>query len=681
MLEIKDVTVDAISTGFTNGLTNGEAVFTTQNWNYQDAVVNIRVDNVERDSLYKRNSGNDEYIISYKYSNLGDTSNMMVNSTVEVISNVFTSAGTNEISNQINKEYNLSEADQNIITYDLTRKTGSISKGYLYGNANSENPEYELEYDNTVDINISRVELVNTIEVRETDEYFIDMNGNRYTAEGNTYYKSVKVNREKLLSIIGENGNLELLLEDGTSLITVDKSTESESDGNITISFGENKIGKILIRINNPEAEGILDIVTIKAIQKSTYEKMDIMQFEGMQSDYIAAAELIEGIVTEMGTKSVYTELLGTITNPSIVLSRKDLSTLVENKDIEIELSLNNGLDISDMYKNPVFELTFPKEVTAINIQDVNLLYGNDELTIGNIETFENENGNVVLRIILNGTQTKYALGESDKGTTVILKSDITVDMYTASRKSEIEMNYYNEDATNYGIGSDWKMLTDPSPYILLGRHGEDRAELNIVAPEGLVNAQMITGYKDNGSIISVNQGRKEDTVGTFKEARQAEMKMIVINNTDEDMKNVSILGRTIFNGNKAITEDVALGTNMYAPMTTRIATENAEVPVKIYYSEKKMQKKDLDDSKKNDWTEDVTDIGIIRSYLIVLEDDLKVGSILTYKYGFNIPEKLVNNIDLVGTFATYYEDEESSKVREADRVVLTTGDAPVLKS
>ncbi len=105
---------------------------------------------------------------------------------------------------------------KNIITYDLTRKTGSISKGYLYGNANSENPEYELEYDNTVDINISRVELVNTIEVRETDEYFIDMNGNRYTAEGNTYYKSVKVNREKLLSIIGENGNLELLLEDGT---------------------------------------------------------------------------------------------------------------------------------------------------------------------------------------------------------------------------------------------------------------------------------------------------------------------------------------------------------------------------------------------------------------------------------------------------------------------------------
>ena len=249
--------------------------------------------------------------------------------------------------------------------------------------------------------------------------------------------------------------------------------------------------------------------------------------------------------------------------------------------------------------------------------------------------------------------------------------------MYTASRKSEIEMNYYNEDATNYGIGSDWKMLTDPSPYILLGRHGEDRAELNIVAPEGLVNAQMITGYKDNGSIISVNQGRKEDTVGTFKEARQAEMKMIVINNTDEDMKNVSILGRTIFNGNKAITEDVALGANIDAPMSSFI---DGNYPAKVYYSENAEATKDLDNSQ-NGWTEAIEDIKNVKSYLIVLDNDLKIGDILTYTYNFEIPANLLNNIDLVGTFATYYSDSESRKVNEADKVVLTTGDAPIINA
>lgn len=678
-VEIKDVTVAAISTGFTNGLTNGEAIFTPENWNYDNAVVNIHVDNVEKDGLYRKNSGNDEYIITYKYSNIGDISNETVNSTVEVISNIFTSAGTSEISNQINKEYNLSQANQNIITYDLTRKTESLSKGYLYGNANAENPEYELLYDNTLDINISRIELVKAIEVREADEYFVDLNGNGHTANGNTYYKSVKVNRDNLISIIGENGDLELLLEDGTSLIKIDKTTEVEGDGNITISFGENKIGKILIRINNPEAEGILNIVSMKAIEKTIYEKMDIMEFEGIRSDYIAAAELIEGIVTEMGAKSVYTELTSTVTSPSLTLSRKDLSTLVQNEDIEMEISLNNSTEMSDMYKNPVFELTFPREVKEVNIKDINLLYGNNELDIASVETLENFEGNLVLRIMLSGVQTKYALGESEKGTTIILKADMTVDMYTASRKSEIEMNYYNEDATNYVIGSDWNMMVEPSSYMLLGRQGKESAELNIVAPEGLVNAQMITGYKDEASIISVNQGRKEDTIATFKDARQAEMSMIIINNTNEDMKDVSILGRTIFNGNKAITEDVNLGANITAPMVSRIFAENSELPVRIYYSENENATRDLKNIE-NAWTEEVADLGIVKSYLIVLEGDFKTGDIMTYKYNFNIPEKLMNNIDLVATFATYYTDSQSTKVTEADRVVLTTGDAPVLK-
>lgn len=677
-VEIKDVTVAAISTGFTNGLTNGEAIFTPENWNYDNAVVNIHVDNVEKDGLYRKNSGNDEYIITYKYSNIGDISNETVNSTVEVISNIFTSAGTSEISNQINKEYNLSQANQNIITYDLTRKTESLSKGYLYGNANAENPEYELLYDNTLDINISRIELVKAIEVREADEYFVDLNGNGHTANGNTYYKSVKVNRDNLISIIGENGDLELLLEDGTSLIKIDKTTEVESDGNITISFGENKIGKILIRINNPEAEGILNIVSMKAIEKTIYEKMDIMEFEGIRSDYIAVAELIEGIVTEMGAKSVYTELTSTVTSPSLTLSRKDLSTLVQNEDIEMEISLNNSTEMSDMYKNPVFELTFPREVKEVNIKDINLLYGNNELDIASVETLENFEGNLVLRIMLSGVQTKYALGESEKGTTIILKADMTVDMYTASRKSEIEMNYYNEDATNYVIGSDWNMMVEPSSYMLLGRQGKESAELNIVAPEGLVNAQMITGYKDEASIISVNQGRKEDTIATFKDARQAEMSMIIINNTNEDMKDVSILGRTIFNGNKAITEDVNLGANITAPMVSRIFAENSELPVRIYYSENENATRDLKNIE-NAWTEEVADLGIVKSYLIVLEGDFKTGDIMTYKYNFNIPEKLMNNIDLVATFATYYTDSQSTKVTEADRVVLTTGDAPVL--
>ena len=677
--EIKDVSVAAISTGYTNGLTNGEVVFTTENWSYSEGAVNITVDNVQKDGMYKRTAGNDEYIISYKYANVGDISEKKISSTVEVKSNVFTSEGTKEISNQIEKEYDLSQANSNIITYELTRKTGEISKGYLYANANSEGEaEYEIEYDNTLDVNISRVDLVKVIEIRESDEYFTDGEGNRYTLDGNTYYKTVRVNRENLLSIIGENGSLELLLEDGTSLIEVNKDTEDEGDGYITISFGENRIGKIIIRINNPEAEGILDIVSTKAIERATYGKIDLAGFTSMNSEYIAAAELVEGIVTEMGGKAVSTELVNTITDPTISLSRNDLSTLVKNEDIEIEISLNNATPISDMYKNPVFELTLPREVEEVEIKDINLLYGNDELEIGNVETLRNENGNIVLKITLNGVQTKYVASDSTRGTSIILKTDMTVDMYTASRNSKIEMNYYNEDATNYGLGTDWKMLTEQSNYMLIGRQGTYDTALNIVAPEGLVNAQMISNYKDDASIISINQGSKQDTIGTFKDARTAEMKMIVINNSEETMEDVSILGRTMFNGNKAVVTGEALGSNFDAPMVSEIIAQGGKT-VRVYYSENGEATKDLNDID-NGWTEEVNDFTKIKSFLIVVDEKVEVGDILVYSYNFNIPANLTNNIDLAGTFATYYKGKSSESVTEADKILLTTGDAPILK-
>ncbi len=91
--------------------------------------------------------------------------------------------------------------------------------------------------------------------------------------------------------------------------------------------------------------------------------------------------------------------------------------------------------------------------------------------------------------------------------------------------------------------------------------------------------------------------------------------------------KNVSILGRTIFNGNKAITEDVALGANIDAPMSSFI---DGNYPAKVYYSENAEATKDLDNSQ-NGWTEAIEDIKMLNLIWLVLDNDLKIGDILTY--------------------------------------------------
>ena len=680
---IKDVNVTAISTGFTNGLLNGETLFTVENWSYENGRVFINVNNPEQDGKYRMNNGNDEYIVSYTYEDYSDLTEGILKANVSAKSTVFTSKGTNEISNAIEKEYDLSQANSNIVTYDVTRKTSEVSKGYLYANANSDEPEYSIVYDNTFDINISRVDLVKTVQIEEGTEYFVDDGGNGYSTSTelgeNTYYKEIKLNKSNLQSIIGDTGNFELLREDGTSLIQINKDTNDDGDGYITIDFGESKIGKILMRINNPTGDGILNVAAKKAMTKTTYEKMDLTMFRGLQESFTGLAELEEGIVTEVGEKTVSTDLTETTTGATVTLSRTDLSTLVDNEDVEINISLNNANATSDVYKNPVFELTFPSEVKNINIKDMNLLYGNNELEIANVETLRDDQDRIVLKITLNGTQAQYTAGDSAKGTTIILNTDMKVDMYTASKNEKVVMNYYNEDATNYVMGSDWTMITAPSAYMLIGRQGTFDTELNIVAPEGLVNAQMISNYKADSSLISVNQGRKEDSITPFTDAKAAEMKMIVINNTNEELSDVKILGRTIFDGNKSIVTGEALGSNTSAPMTSKIISETGGFTTTVYYSENGEATDDLNEPS-NAWTVEPESLANVKSYLIVVNETVKSGSILSFAYDFEIPANLTNNLDLIGTFGTYYTGTKTEGVVEADKVVLTTGNAPVLK-
>ncbi len=676
---ISDVNVSSISTSYTNGLSGTDSIFTVENWNYQDGKVTISVDNVEKDGKYSMGSGKDEYIISYTYSNYQDLSNEVLHSTVTGKSNVFVSTGTAEISNSREKDYNLSEANSNIVTYQVTRKTQEMSKGYLYANANSDQAEYELEFENALNINISRTDLINSVEVREADEYFVDVDGNRYataTSDGNnSYYKSVKLNKDNLNSIIGENGNFEILLEDGTSLIQLTKDTEDDGDGYITVTFGENRINKIIFKVNNPEKEGILNVGWVKAVDKTTYEKIDLSLFRSLNNDYVGTAQLTEGITSDIGETSVSTELLDTTTNATVSLSRNELSTLVRNDDVQVSISFNNASPMSDMYKNPVFELTFPKEIQNVEITDINLLYSDNQLDTTNIETLRNSNNQVVIRITLQGAQSRYLLGDQEKGTQIILNTNVTVDMYSSSKDTALVMNYYNEDATNYAISSDWNMMSAPSANMINPRQGTYDTSVKIVAPEGFVNAQMITGYKGDESVISVDQGRKEALIDTFTDAKIAQMKMIVINNTDEDMEDVHILGRTIFTGNKSIIDDEDLGTNQDAPMTSKIDAGDATV----YYSENGEATDKLDDPA-NGWTTDPVSIRGVKSYLIVVNQPVKIGDMLTFDYDFEIPANLTNNLDLVGTFGSYYTGTKTVGVGEPDKVVLTTGDAPVLK-
>lgn len=681
---ISDVSVDAVNTGITNGLQGGDVIFTKENWNYENGMVNINVSNIPVENIYKSPEGKDEYIVTVVYENIKLPENKKLAGEVALSSNVFKAGGVSNISGTNNTEYDLSKQTGSIVTYSVTGQSESLSKGNIYANYNLNKNYYETEYSNLLSINVSRAEIVDTVNVREKDEYFKDTKGKKISTTSQngyeTYYKQTRIGKKNLDSIIGENGNVQILDENNKVLVKIDKDTETDEKGNIIVNYPSGVASKIIIQVNNPEGEGILNVENIKAIGKLSYSKQAAINIESLTSEFVATAVYNKSATADLGVTSTGVKLTGTKSNATLHLSRNELSTLVVNKDVEISLSLNNYNEHTDLYKNPVFELTFPNEVKKVDVKKMNILYGNEELKIDKAESFKNSNGNIVIRILVKGTQTRYSLGEVTSGTTIILNSDITLDKYVTSKTKAIKLNYYNESATAYENQVDWNMNINKSEGTLLQNCGELNTVLKIVAPEGVLNIEEISGYDDsNKSIYSIDQGEVPATINTYAEAKIATMKITMMNNTKDVMKDVSILGRTAFKGNKSILSNEDLGTTVDATMLSGLnEISNSGKKTRIYYSENPEATKDLNNNE-NGWKESVESYKDIKSYLIVVENDVEVGDIISYNYKYNIPAKLSTNNAIVATMSTNCKIKDIENKTEASKVILKTVEEPIL--
>lgn len=127
-------------------------------------------------------------------------------------------------------------------------------------------------------------------------------------------------------------------------------------------------------------------------------------------------------------------------------------------------------------------------------------------------------------------------LEEYTNGTTIILNTNITVDMRTASKTDAIIMTYYNENAIKYNEEN----------------YGQAKSDIEFVSPVGMIIETELTNYKANQEkIISVSQGCKTGKLEIYTEEKQAQVNLLVMNNTGNDCDNLTVLGRIPFKWQK----------------------------------------------------------------------------------------------------------------------------------
>lgn len=661
------VTVVANSTNATNGDANGDN-FSKNNWSYDSTTgkITITVNNnaVNGKIQWAKNTA-DEFIVTYIYSS--DVYEAVKDSVTRVTydasssMNLYVKSGVNKVSAHVDGYEDQTKKIGDIVEF-TSNATQSISKGYIYNNKNAaDENKKETEYVAQYTAHVSYADVIDAIVLKQDVDKFVTANGSEQsTTVGGVNYaynKTLAISKQEFNKVFGENGEITILNEAGTTLATINKDTEVK-DNKIVVNLVPFNTNSITIKTSKPQAEGNVIFEITKALAKNIeYSTSQLKSFTQIKTQVTGTAKNSDiDIVSTESTKNV--DLTEPTQKASITTSNNRLSTIVKNENVEIKVTLENDSADDTMYTNPKIKITFPENIETINVKDCKV-YFDDELEIDedSIMYYENKDGTKTLELKLKGTQTKYN-NAAAKGATVVLTTDITLNTLTPTTNTQITAEITNGDSTVTNVATDVKYI----------------------APSGVVTTNSMTGYNGDEKIEVINGESQKALIPTKAEQKEVTFTMNVINNYENTLDHVVVLGRTPFKDNKDVSTSLSLGSNITMPLTSGLTVTGVDASkATIYYSENGEATTDLSNSQ-NGWTTSVTDYTKIKSYMIVLNEDyaMNSGDTITFTYKATLPANLDYDQEVYENYGVFFNNNKTSGTIEdkaiATKIGLTTG-------
>lgn len=661
------VTVVANSTNATNGDANGDN-FSKNNWSYDSTTgkITITVNNnaVNGKIQWAKNTA-DEFIVTYIYSS--DVYEAVKDSVTRVTydasssMNLYVQSGVNKVSAHVDGYEDQTKKIGDIVEF-TSNATQSISKGYIYNNKNAEDEnKKETEYNTKYIANVSYADIIDEIEIKQNIDQFVTANGNEQsTTVGGTNYaydKALTISKQEFDKVLGENGEITILNEAGTTLATINKDTEVK-DNKIVLNLATFNTNSIMIKTSKPQSEGNIIFEITKALAKNIeYSTSQLKSFTQIKTSVIGTAKNADtDIVNTESTKNI--DLTEPTQKASITTSNNRLSTIVKNENVEIKVTLENDSADDTMYTNPSLKLHFQANIETLAVKDWNV-YFDDELEIDedSIMYYENKDGTKTLELKLKGTQTKYN-NAAAKGATVVLTTDITLNTLTPTTNTQITAEITNGDSTVTNVATDVKYI----------------------APSGVVTTNSMTGYNGDEKIEVINGESQKALIPTKAEQKEVTFTMNVINNYENTLDHVVVLGRTPFKDNKDVSTSLSLGSNITMPLTSGLTVTGVDASkATIYYSENGEATTDLSNSQ-NGWTTSVTDYTKIKSYMIVLNEDyaMNSGDTITFTYKATLPANLDYDQEVYENYGVFFNNNKTSGTITdkaiATKIGFTTG-------
>ncbi len=570
------------------------ANFVNATWEYINGklLINLENDEIEKNKEEKI----DKLILTYVYNESTDVSKVVTKATAE--GKLYN--GKKAISDETEYEVENTENFGEII--QVTSKIQEIYKTELQ----KENQEFTEK--TQINLSYKNTEMLDRIILSDNlTQAYIEGNALEVT----TQYKASLINKQELLSAIGENGTL-IIKNEENEILNIDKETETDEAGYIVVNYEEG-ISKITIEIALEEQTS-----TIGKVENGKFTIINKREIEkcSQNTNFDKQIKTIN-VVLEKGKEisKFETQSIGEIkyklTKAELGVDKQELTATQEN-ELTATITMHAENKRYDLNKNPRYEIVLPKEIEVVKLGSISIL-NNKDFIIKEAAVVENDNGQKVVVIILDGEQNEYV--EEAGSVQIIVPLKVSMSKLIPTTSAGIELYYTNENAESYETTANY---------------GREEAIINIisdadliVATEARIGEEKTISYKTDIAKISMKK---------TEEAQTVEIKAIIINNTDSVKENLKLIGE-----NELLSEITANKGNIYY-------SEIAEGPWADSFSAK-------------------------QKYFKIEVENLEIGEKLEFTYTMQIPEALKESKNYEATYKVY-EGENLSKESKLEIVV-----------
>ena len=422
----------------TTKATNGEQDFTSANYNVENNILTININNTEEDGKVSwMKNVLDILVVTLEYPESAElsTQNITVNEKITTQNNIELNAEQVQLS--------LTDTIDRIASVSKQEKETNIYKGKIYSGEGRDITSYTL-------VHVDYVDGVKDIEITEyggifgkNEDVSKELRERAIETGKLGLIKSIRINKDKVASVLGSTWSLTI----GEQTIT--NETQADENGNISLDLG-NDVKILTIKTSKPVNNGSFIIETTKNISKGDYTREQIKEFEKIaDNSSIKYVKNNDDVFIYTNTYNI--GLKEPESKASLQSEQTALIAGSTTQALNLIAILESSGEHQDLYKNPEIKIKLPSQIKNVSFaQKPQLMHADNELTIteGNYTVTE-ENGQKVLNIKVTGEQTKY-LGEAVKGVTILINTNVLIDSDATNSNEEIVMTYTNENATKY---------------------------------------------------------------------------------------------------------------------------------------------------------------------------------------------------------------------------------------